>query len=95
MKKLKLIKFKKQEREALVEQIMDYWFNYADPADMVEEIRSIHSHGLHKDFVPYLERTDSDLCYEMFKTWDTDYASMFELFEMVMETESRAKRVTK
>lgn len=90
-----LIRFKKFERDSLIDQILDYWLDYASTADLVKEVRSLHVNGFAKDFVPYAKMTDEELCEVAFETFDTThYEDIREFFEMIMETEKRTDKAS-
>jgi hypothetical protein len=62
---MKLPKLTKAEREAIIEDLLDWALDYADPEDMRAEIRSIFKKGLPYGLTPYLYLSDEDLLQKL------------------------------
>jgi hypothetical protein len=67
---MKLIKLKKQEREKMIESILDYALDNACMLDVVAELRMYLKSGIPSGVIPYKEKTDEALIMDFLKTFD-------------------------
>ena len=99
---MKLIKLKKQEREKLISEILDYALEYADTADAISELREYLKSGM-RGFVPYKKQTDEQLLEEYLKTFDgrdlietqceLDHNVLYENIWFITDTPNRAHKI--
>lgn len=67
---MKLIKLKKQEREKMIEQILDYALDNASVLDVEAELRMYLKSGIPSGVIPYKELTDEALLNTFLRTFD-------------------------
>ena len=65
---MKLIKLKKQEREKMIERILDCALDNASVLDVEAELRMYLKSGLPSGVIPYKEKTDEALIMDFMKT---------------------------
>ena len=101
---MKLIKLKKQEREKMIESILDYALDNASVLDIEAELRMYLKSGLPSGVIPYKEKSDEALIMEFLRTFygsnlldgdERDQECVRSMINDITKSKSRTDKIIK